>query len=96
MIDAGAEDRPALVLKAVGVEYHAPLHLEDVYIVAGRTRAYRRRSWTMEYAVYSGGRLCATSHAVICLMEPDFVTLRPLPEAYVAAFRDRDGAVQEG
>ncbi|MFO6463742.1 acyl-CoA thioesterase [Jannaschia sp. KMU-145] len=93
---AGREDRPVLVLKSVAVDYHAPLHLEDVYVVAGRTRAYRTTSWSMEYGVYAGGRCCATSRAVICLMEADFTTKRPLPDAYIAAFRDRDGAAFEG
>ena len=88
--------RPAFVLKSVAVDYRAPLHLEDVYVVAARTRAYRRTSFTMAYAVASGGRIAATSEAVIVLMEEDFVTRRPLPEHYVAAFRDRDGAAFEG
>ncbi|UWQ20426.1 thioesterase family protein [Jannaschia sp. W003] len=89
-------ERPALVLRSVSVDYHRPLHLEDVYIVTGRTVAYRRTSWTMEYRVYSGGHHCTTGHAVICLMAPDHATRMPLPEAYVATFRDRDGAEREG
>ena len=88
--------RPVLVLKQVGVDYKAPLHLEDVYVVAGRTRAYRTTSWTMDYGVWREGRLCATAHAVICLMEADFVTRKPLPPAYVETFRTRDGATFEG
>ena len=87
--------RPALVLKSVAVDYRAPLHLEDVYVVAGRTRAYRRTSFTMEYAVASGGRLCALSEAVIVLMADDFRTRRPLPPAFIAAF-EREGAAREG
>ena len=90
------KDRPVLVLRSVSVDFRAPLHLEDVYVVAGRTRAYRNTSWTMEYGVWSQGRLCATSEAVIVLMESDFTTRRPLPESYVAAFAERDGAVFEG
>ncbi|MBM2576556.1 acyl-CoA thioesterase [Jannaschia sp. Os4] len=89
---AGAADRPVLVLKRVEVDYHRPLHLEDVYVVAARTVAYRRTSWAMEYQVWSGGHHCATGGAVIVLMEPDFVTKKPLPEAYVRAFAERDGA----
>ncbi|MEM7643646.1 MAG: thioesterase family protein [Pseudomonadota bacterium] len=92
---ASAETRPALVLKRVAVDYHRPLHLEQVYIVTGRTRAYRRTSWTMEYRVYADGRHCTTGEAVICLMAPDFVTRRPLPDHYVQTFRDRDGAEAE-
>jgi acyl-CoA thioester hydrolase len=87
--------RPVFVLKSVGVDYRAPLHLEDVYVVAGRTRAYRRTSFTMEYGVWRDGTLCATGQAVICLMETDAVTKKPLPEAVVAIFR-KDGATFEG
>ena len=84
--------RPALVLKSVAVDYRAPLHLGDPYVVACRTRSFRRTSWVMEYRVHAPNGLTATSEAVIVLMEPDFVTKRPLPDAYRAAFRDRDGA----
>ena len=92
---ADATTRPALILKRVGVEYHAPLHLGDVYVVTGRTRAFRRTSWTMEYRVYSGGTHATTGEAVICLMEPDFETRRALPEEWVRLFESRDGAVRE-
>jgi acyl-CoA thioester hydrolase len=92
---AGAETRPALILKSVRVDYHAPLHLEDVYIVTGRTRAFRRTSFTMEYRVYSGGRHRTTGEAVICLMQPDFATRRPLPGDWTRLFRDRDSAEPE-
>lgn len=88
--------RPVLVLKSVAVDYKAPLHLEDIYIVAGRTRAFRNTSWTMEYGVWSEGRLCATSTAVIVLMEADIVTRKKLPDSYVKAFTGRDEAVYEG
>ncbi len=88
--------RPVLVLKSVAVDFRAPLHLDDSYIVAGRTRAYRKTSWSMEYAVVSRARLCALSEAVICLMEADFTTRRTLPETYIEAFRSRDGATYDG
>ncbi|PWJ21011.1 acyl-CoA thioesterase [Jannaschia seohaensis] len=83
--------RPVFVLKGVSVDYRAPLYLEDVYVVAGRVRAYRRTSFTMEYGVWRDGRLCATSEAVICLMEADFTTKKPLPESTLEVFR-ADGA----
>ena len=87
---------PAGVLKGVSVDYHRPLHLEDVYIVAGRTRAFRNTSFTMEYGIWRDGALCATSEAVIVLMQADFVTKRPLPEAWCATFTERDGATRAG
>ncbi|GIT92355.1 hypothetical protein JANAI62_28130 [Jannaschia pagri] len=92
---ADTEGRPVLVLKSVAIDYRAPLHLEDTYVVAGRTRAYRRTSWAMDYAVFCDGKLCATSNAVICLMENDFVTKKPLPERYIQAFETRDGAQKD-
>ena len=87
--------RPVFVLKGVSVDYRAPLHLEDVYVVAGRVRAHRRTSFTMEYGVWRDGALCATSEAVICLMEDDFTTKRALTAAMLTAFRS-DGAEAEG
>ena len=96
MGDYGSSDRPIFVLKQVGVDYHAPLHLEQTYVVAGRTRAFRRTSYAMEYGVWCDGVLRATSHAILCLMEADFRTRRPLPQAWTDAFRDRDGALRDG
>ncbi|WP_299815051.1 thioesterase family protein [uncultured Jannaschia sp.] len=87
--------RPTLVLKAVSVDYRAPLHLDETYIVAGRAKAYRRTSWTMEYAVVARGRVCAASEAVIVLMERDRTTRRPLPDHFLDVFRTRDGATPE-
>ncbi|SDZ37970.1 acyl-CoA thioester hydrolase [Jannaschia faecimaris] len=89
-------ERPVLVLKSVAVDYKVPLHLEDVYIVAGRTRAFRNTSWTMEYGVWHDKKLCATSTAVIVLMEADFVTRKRLPDSYTRAFKERDGSIFEG
>jgi acyl-CoA thioester hydrolase len=88
--------RPRLVLRRVTVDYRAPLHLDETYVAAGRTRAWRRTSFTMEYGVWAGGTLRATSEAVICLLEDDLVTGRPLPDAWTRAFADRDGAAPEG
>ena len=92
---ASAETRPALILRQVSVHYHAPLHLNEVYVVTGRATAYRRTSWTMEYRVYAGGVHRTTGSAVIVLMDRDFEARRPLPDAYVRAFRERDGATAE-
>lgn len=93
---ASPRTRPNVILRQVSLTYHRPLHLDQVYVVAGRTRAFRRTSWTMEYQVHAGGVHATSAEAVIVLMEPDFATRRPLPEAYVRAFVDRDGAVREG
>ncbi len=88
--------RPVLVLRSVAIEFRAPLHLDEAYIVAGRTRAYRTTSWSMEFGVWSAGRLRTTSEAVVVLMEGDATTRRPLPAHYIDAFTERDGAIHEG
>lgn len=92
---SSAETRPVLVLKSVSVDYHRPLYLEDVYVVTGRTTAFRTTSWTMEYRVYSGGQHCTTGGAIICLMESDFVTRKRLPDTLTDLFRKADGAVHD-
>ncbi len=88
--------QPSLVLKAISVDFRAPLHLDETYIVAGRAKAYRRTSWTMEYAVVARGRVCATSEAVVVLMETDGTIRRPLPDRFLDVFRTRDGATPDG
>jgi acyl-CoA thioester hydrolase len=93
--DYAGRERPVLVLKRVGVSFHAPLHLEDVYVVTGRTRSFRRTSWVMEYGVWSRGKLCAEGDALIVHMAQDGVTRAPLGERMRDAFVGRDGAVSE-
>lgn len=88
--------RAVLVLRNVDVEYRAPLHLDEVYIVAGRSMSYRRTSWKMQYAVVARGQVCALGHAVIVLMEADAVTRKALPQAFIDAIVAKDGAVFEG
>ena len=49
----------------------------------------------MEYAVFSG-TLRATGTAVIVLLDPGGSGTRvPVPEIALAAFRERDGAIED-
>jgi len=89
-------ERPVLVLRNVDVEYKAPLHLDEEYIVVGRSLSYRRTSWKMQYAVVARGQICAVGHAVIVLMEEDAVTRKALPQAFIDVITKKDGAVFEG
>jgi len=93
---ADSATRPVLVLRNVDVDYRAPLYLHETYIVAGRSVSYRRTSWTMEYAVFARGMLCAHSHAVIVMMENDAKTKRALPQTMIDTIRERDGATFDG
>ena len=87
--------RPGLVIRNIEIGYRAPLHLNDIYIVAGRSVSYRRTSWTMEYVVVAGGKVCAISRAVIVHMASDGVTKTPLPAAMIDAITTRDGATRD-
>ncbi|MEM8554354.1 MAG: thioesterase family protein [Pseudomonadota bacterium] len=44
---------PELVLKAVDMQYHAPMHLHESYVVTARTVSFRRTSFKMAYAVWA-------------------------------------------
>jgi len=86
---------PRMVLRATGAEFHAPLHLDDAYIVTARSTRMRRSSFQMAYGVFSGGRMAASGHAVIVMLEDDLRTRREIPDAIRQTLAARDGAVQE-
>jgi acyl-CoA thioester hydrolase len=93
---AASGARPVLVLRNVDVAYKAPLHLDETYIVVGRSMSYRRTSWKMQYAVVARGQVCAEGHAVIVLMEQDATTRKALPQPFIDVIVAKDGAVFEG
>jgi acyl-CoA thioester hydrolase len=88
-------NRPVLVIRNVDLEYRAPLHLDDTYIVAGRSMTYRNTSWKMQYGVFAHGKLCVLAHAVIVTMQPDAKTRKALPQSMIDVISARDGAVHE-
>jgi acyl-CoA thioester hydrolase len=87
-------NRTTLVIRNLGIDYRAPLHLNESYVVVGRSTQMRRTSWTMEYAVYREAELCMTSFAVIVMLEDDVKTKCALPEQMRKTLIERDGAVQ--
>ncbi|MFQ6552383.1 acyl-CoA thioesterase [Aestuariibius insulae] len=86
-------DDPRIVLRRVEADYLAEMLLEEDYVVTGRTRAMRRTSFTMDYAIFSGGTLRCTSSAVLVLLEQDG-TKRPLSDEIRQTLITRDGAAQ--
>jgi acyl-CoA thioester hydrolase len=89
---------PRLVLRSASAEYKVEMGMDLDYVVVGRARAYRRTSFTMEFAVYTldPAQVTATGEAVVVLLNRDAPGRFPIPEAGIAAFRDHDGAVAEG
>lgn len=82
---------PRVVLKSVAAEYRAAMFLDEEYVVVGRTAAFRNSSFTMEYAVFSGG-LRVEGSAVVVLLTQDESSKAQLNETARAAMIARDGA----
>jgi acyl-CoA thioester hydrolase len=96
--DYGPES-PRLVLKRACCDYLAEMLNGMDYVVTGRTRAFRRTSFTMEFAVWlpdpAGARQTAAGEAIIVLLERDGPGRYPIPESGRRAFARIDGATPE-
>ncbi|MEO1677097.1 MAG: thioesterase family protein [Pseudomonadota bacterium] len=90
--DLGA---PQTVVKRVTADYHAPMFLDEPYIVAARTLSFRRTSFVMRYAVFAP-EIRAEGEAIVVMMEPDGRTKRPLDDAVRARLAELDGAEDAG
>ncbi len=90
------EQTPVTVLKSAGIDYRKPLHLNDDYVVVGRTRSFRNTSFVMDYAVFAEGEVAATGEALLVLFEPDGETRLAIPEGLRQRMIDEDGATTAG
>jgi acyl-CoA thioester hydrolase len=86
---------PTFVVRSLSCDYHAPLFLNDDYIVTARCESFRRTSFRKVYAVWSGGRLCTGGSAVIVKTDAAGARSVPLSEAERAVLVARDGARDE-
>ncbi|MCF6443367.1 thioesterase family protein [Nereida sp. MMG025] len=84
-------DAPKIVLKAIGLEFHKEMLLNEDYIVCGKTVSFGTTSFVMHYAVFSGD-LRTTGQAVIVQLNQDG-TKRPLSDQVKQTLITRDGAV---
>ncbi|MEM1302073.1 MAG: thioesterase family protein [Pseudomonadota bacterium] len=87
------DDRPRIVLRNIGLEFLGEVHLNDAYVITGRTVSIRRTSWAMEYAVWVGGRQTTGGTAVLVLLNANGEKIA-LPDAWRNAFTSRDSAEQ--
>ncbi|MEM9342727.1 MAG: thioesterase family protein [Pseudomonadota bacterium] len=87
-------DDPTFVLKHITCTYHAPLFLNDDYVVTARCESFRSTSFVKTYAVWSAGTLTAEGTAVGVCTDKAGTTKRPLSEATIQALREMDGAVE--
>lgn len=92
--DYAAGEGPRLVVRSLDCHYRKEMHLGERYVVTCRTTAFRRTSYTQEYAVLAPD-LRATGSAVVVMLAPDGSGRHPLPEALIQRFREVDGAILE-
>ena len=89
------ETSPELVLKSVEVQYHAPMFINEDYIVTARTVRFRRTSFRMQYAVFAPD-LRVEGSALVVLLQRDGSGRFPLNDAMRHTLISRDGARHEG
>lgn len=87
-------DAPVLVLRQVQVDYLSELKFNEDYIVVGRSAEMRSTSWTMEYAVFAGGKMRTASKAVIVMLKPDSSGKMPIPEDVRTVLKQRDQTLE--
>ncbi|SFR50351.1 acyl-CoA thioesterase [Litoreibacter janthinus] len=85
------ENALIMVLRQVQVDYLREIKLDEDYIVTGRASKLRTSSFQMDYAVWAGGALRTTSHAIVVLVKEDG-SKRPIPDEIRALLKERDGA----
>ena len=81
LYDAGLQS----VLRAQGCDYHAPMFLDDAYIVTTRCASMRTTSFRCDYAVWTGGSLRATGFAAVVATDASGARKTAIP----GAIRDR-------
>lgn len=89
-----SREDPRFVVRHASIDYLKEMKMDESYVVVGRTASFRRTSFKMEYAVYSGD-LRATGEAVVVMLEPREMKKRPIPEALIERFTTVDKAVFE-
>ncbi|PRY26705.1 acyl-CoA thioester hydrolase [Aliiruegeria haliotis] len=88
------EASPDLVLKSVGATYHAPMFINEDYIVTARTTRFRRTSFRMEYAVFAP-ECRIEGFALVVLLQRNGEGRFPLTDTMKQTLIERDGAVAE-
>jgi acyl-CoA thioester hydrolase len=86
---------PTFVIRSLTCEYRAPMFLDDDYIVTARCESFRTTSLTKAYAIWSGGRLCASGQAVIVMTDRTGTEKVPLTDDQRQILITRDGARDE-
>ena len=83
---------PTLVLRAITCDFHAPMFLNESYVVTARCRSFRNTSFVKEYAVWSEGQIKVNGTAVVVMTDDSGTKKMPIPEKARRIFGERDGA----
>ncbi|WP_136440164.1 acyl-CoA thioesterase [Pacificoceanicola onchidii] len=92
--DYVSENRPTLVVRSLQLDYHAPLHLGQKYIVATRSAQYGRTSWTMKHAIFCDGDVKAEAACTIVTIDGKTGKSVPLNQSLIDTISKRDSAVK--
>jgi len=82
-----------IVVRRTEADFLREMRLGAGYVVATRTEALRRTSFTMSYTVRSGGEECARGLAVVVLLDANGAK-HPLPAAVRRRLIEIDGAAE--
>jgi len=82
------------VLKQQDCSYHAPMFLDESYLVTARTVSFRNTSCRMEYGVFAPD-LRAQGSALLVFVDRDTGAKVRIPDELREVLATRDGAVDE-
>ncbi len=82
------------VIKSLTAEFHQEMNVNEAYVVAARTRSFRRSSFVQDYAVFAGTQR-ASGSAIVVLLDNDGRKAL-LPEAMRRFFVEHDRAEDHG
>ena len=91
--DPGTE--PRIVIRSTECRYITEMRHDESFVVTGRTTAFRRTSFTMDYAIHAPD-LRATGSAVVVLLSPDGSGRLEIPDPVRQRFVEIDDAAAEG
>ncbi|MFO7921971.1 MAG: acyl-CoA thioesterase [Nioella sp.] len=94
--DYVSEDRPTIVMRNLEIDFRAPLHLAERYVVTARSVEYGRSSWRMENAIFRDGAVAATATCILVTTTPDGRAAAPLRPGIIEEITTRDGARRRG
>jgi len=84
---------PRIVIRSGEIHWVREMLRDETYVVAARTTAYRRTSFTISSEIWSGD--LRTRFDCICVtLEPDGSARKPLPQDFIDRVTRIDGALQ--